>query len=923
MLQSFPVLEKDGILDLENMSPSGEGDPQNSLRKVVQEDKNNESPKAASVDSNGPVETLGTPLKNQENQVAQSELVDLQDNEPTPNKEQGNEPPQPKIVNMQGNGLEKEQESLNRTPQNIIQKIPDLTDDEGSEILENKIAENMNMQTERLFDIIEDLQRIIRTQWSNCKDVKTATNTLKFMMERANRVKSHSMDLPEFLERRPLQDQQGYEYIGRMNKAWIQMKELFEMARNLLCSLPSSYGEIIKRNDVKASSGSSVLSDLKEKNAVKAKELANRAQSIMANSAVDRFRKPSTPSSVVSVLKGKNVIKNKELDKRALATAKADANIKELYGSEGGKALNKILGSFQPPKRKEDQGQNSKNAVPQHNYGSLDGDLQILDRTNAWVNADPKSTYQPKILPRGKKLEEFREEHPSIQEPIPRNRNFNIKPREPRPYVKVLDAKSDAPEEPIHGNQNFNPRGPRPNVRVWNARSDVIGPEDSVSQHSRRHIYDRPEPFRPGYRQNKYDFPEPKWYSVSTKKHPEEEKPIHYGKIKSFRQLFENAFDMNYLFDPMAKERSEKLKPVRFDGNNVELFKEFEQSVLIRIINNNSSDFDEKFLALLDTLSGSPLAVVQSYTEKLDVCNFVKAIEDLYYAYGEDNKFRDALLRQLMNEEPVDVKRPETLLKLRALIGRVFRAFGGDTKGNHVLSTSFVMESIRMTPEASLSYKAWLCSTRTKKSLKAFEEWLEWEYSQDMEDVLKQKTSRGYKNLKRQPILNNALEVMEEIQEPEKAQVLWTPESSQVKEAKDNSEIARQDDPVLMSTGQAKIMEKRCQLCFGEPHKFANCRVFMNMTPDQRKIALLIRDGCFRCTGIGHIGSKCLSKMNCQKCQNSEHHETICEASLDSWNAVISKKWDNSKNLKESPIPKPRKETEVKKTFLVQGEDLQ
>ena len=192
-----------------------------------------------------------------------------------------------------------------------------------------------------------------------------------------------------------------------------------------------------------------------------------------------------------------------------------------------------------------------------------------------------------------------------------------------------------------------------------------------------------------------------------------------------------------------------------------------------------------------------------------------------------------------------------------------------------------------------------------------------------MEDVLKQKTSRGYKNLKRQPILNNALEVMEEIQEPEKAQVLWTPESSQVKEAKDNSEIARQDDPVLMSTGQAKIMEKRCQLCFGEPHKFANCRVFMNMTPDQRKIALLIRDGCFRCTGIGHIGSKCLSKMNCQKCQNSEHHETICEASLDSWNAVISKKWDNSKNLKESPIPKPRKETEVKKTFLVQGEDLQ
>ena len=152
----------------------------------------------------------------------------------------------------------------------------------------------------------------------------------------------------------------------------------------------------------------------------------------------------------------------------------------------------------------------------------------------------------------------------------------------------------------------------------------------------------------------------------------------------------------------------------------------------------------------------------------------------IYYAYGESTKFRDALLRQLKNEEAVDVKRPETLLKLRALIGRVFRAFGGDTEENHVLSTSFVMESIKMTPEASFSYKAWLCSTRRRKSLKAFEEWLEWEYSQDMEDILKQKTSQCYKNLKRQPILNMALEVVEETLEPEprsqyqRSLICWT-----------------------------------------------------------------------------------------------------------------------------------------------------
>ena len=73
---------------------------------------------------------------------------------------------------------------------------------------------------------------------------------------------------------------------------------------------------------------------------------------------------------------------------------------------------------------------------------------------------------------------------------------------------------------------------------------------------------------------------------------------------------------MSYLFDPKAKDRSEKLRPVKFDGHNVELFREFEQSVLIRIINNKILDFDEKFLSLLETLGGSALAVAQSYAEE-------------------------------------------------------------------------------------------------------------------------------------------------------------------------------------------------------------------------------------------------------------------------------------------------------------------
>ena len=886
-----PAVEADKVLDLEDPIdlPTLGGDMRDSLL-LPQEEVNQDEERRLSVTDTSlkePVQALSPPTT--PNVILTPEVTQDQEIEVISNDSNGPVEVIDETATNKGVGLT-EAVVLVQPKQNVdpavSEPIEDLSDDDVSEILENKVAENMNMQTERLFDIIEELQRIVRTNWSN-KDMKAAVNTLKFLKERANRVKSHSMDLPEYLERRPMSNQRGYEYISRISKAWDQVKELHTMAKNLLVNLPNSNKKGTEKIDAKVPSGSSVVSDLKEKNDLKGKELDARAKSITANSVTGKKHNKSPISSVVSVLKGKNVVKNKELDKRALAAAKAGANIKEMYGSEGGKIINRMLDLSQPPKRREGGEQNPKIILPQE-YGSMDGDLQILDRTEAWVNADDQnSAYQPKILPKGKKLEEFVEEHPSVQGNIPRNRNFNIKPKEPRPDVKILGT----------------------------GGSDNIRPEDSVSQPSRRHFRERRQPIRP----NRYPTLEENWVCVPTKKHPQTDKPLHHGKIRSFRNLFENSFNMNFLFYPNAKERSERLKPIYFDGNNVEVFREFEQSVLIRIINNPSVDFDEKFLSLLATLGGAALSVAQSYSEVLDVSNFVKAIEDLYYSYGEPTKFRDTLLRQLMNEDPVDLKKPETLQKLRALIGKIFRAFGGDSGGDHILSTSFVMETIKMTPETAMSYKAWLCSTRTRKNLKAFEQWLEWEYSQNMEDNLRQKAARGYKNLKRQPILNATLEVIEENNEPENPPVLWTPGSNDMEETQASPKASMQDNTVLMSAGQAKIMEKRCQLCFGDVHKFANCRVFMNMTPDQRKIALLIRDGCFRCTGVGHIGTKCMSKMNCQKCQNQEHHESICEASADSWNAVVDKKWEKPSN--NVPTPRPRKETEVKKTFLVQGED--
>ena len=909
------VMQNDNILDLEDIDnlPSSLPNGVQSTpiqEEVVQDNQDDKRPsKCSSTDSNGPVETLDMPNQEINKQLAQPKPVEPQDNGPLQGPNNMNMTTQETEANEQ---LAQPQTMDPQIKSPIVEEIiQDLSDDEGSEMLENKVAESLHMQTERLYDLIEELQRVNQTKWLDCKDMKAGIDKLKFMKEQANKVKAHSLDLPEFLERRPMGNQPGYEYIGRLIKAWEEIKGLFGEAKIMVCNLPTSSGDNTKKLNQKVHSASSVVSHLKEKNALKEEELATRAKSIAARSVP---KKPSPASSVVSELKEKNARKEQELTKRA----KSIAAVREIYGSVNGGAVNKLLGQgSRYIKQKEGREQCPKVILPTQEHGSLDGDLQILDvpqtdRTEAWVNAEKQksSSHRPKILPRGKTLDEFKEEHPSIQDAIPRNRNFNIKPREPRPDVTIL----------------------REGELYDDKRSDEIRPEDSVSQQSRKHIsrkttFDRRESFRSGgYRQPRSFAPSPEddWVCVVTEKHPETDKPLHRGKITSFENLFKNSFQMRYLFNPRANGNTQgsysRTIIHKFDGNNIEMFRSFEQGVLMKIINDDTLNIDGKFYQLLEYLGGAPLFVVEAYAEKLTITNFVNAIEALYYAYGEPTKFRDALLRQLMNEDPIDLKKPESLLRINALIKRVFRSFGGNTGKDDLLSMSFILEAIKMTPETAYAFHNWLGSNMRTKSLELLQRWLEWMYNQNISELMRRRSVQCFKNPKRQPILNQTLEIMKEL--PESDNDIQIPPTPKIIEKTEPKAVKIMEEPVLMSTGQAKIMEKRCQLCFGDIHRFSNCRVFMNMTPDQRKIALLIRDGCFRCTGIGHIGSKCMSKMNCQKCQNSEHHESICEASVDSWNAVVNKKWGNSTAQVDSPIPKPRKETEIKKNFLVQGEDL-
>ena len=114
---------------------------------------------------------------------------------------------------------------------------------------------------------------------------------------------------------------------------------------------------------------------------------------------------------------------------------------------------------------------------------------------------------------------------------------------------------------------------------------------------------------------------------------------------------------------------------------------------------------------LLKATSDTPLAVVQAYTDELSLENFVLAIEALYYAYGEPTQFRDSLVRQLINEDRIDLMKPESLVKMSALISRIFRAFGELEASDEDLSMSLILSSVKMTPATIISFNTWLSAT--------------------------------------------------------------------------------------------------------------------------------------------------------------------------------------------------------------------
>ena len=216
------------------------------------------------------------------------------------------------------------------------------------------------------------------------------------------------------------------------------------------------------------------------------------------------------------------------------------------------------------------------------------------------------------------------------------------------------------------------------------------------------------------------------WVVVRTEENPECSKPRHFGPITDLSQLFKTTFQESQVYDPFYgghdRHFVDRIKILKFNGRNPELFREFEMGILTKIVNNKRLDWDAKFLSLLGNLSGCPFSTVNAYSEKLNIENFVQAIEDLWYTYLQPEIYQNALVQQLLMANPVDVLKIETLKETEALITKIYRTFGCSMSDD--IATANFLGKIKMTSKSKLEFLTWLASRHENQTLRSFKEWL-------------------------------------------------------------------------------------------------------------------------------------------------------------------------------------------------------
>ena len=122
----------------------------------------------------------------------------------------------------------------------IPQKFTITQEENNSFDIEIDFQEKILFETEKIYDLIELLDRANNSNWSSCKFQSEGLAKINLIKQRLNGIHERSIALPAFVERLSMKDQEIYGYISMMLTAWEQINEKLKVSQQIVFSLPLS-----------------------------------------------------------------------------------------------------------------------------------------------------------------------------------------------------------------------------------------------------------------------------------------------------------------------------------------------------------------------------------------------------------------------------------------------------------------------------------------------------------------------------------------------------------------------------------------------------------------------------------------------------------------------------------------------------------
>ena len=141
---------------------------------------------------------------------------------------------QPKMSRISMSDSEYTEESFEIPDELALDNVhPNMDMDE-----ELQFQDNILQQTEKIYDVIEELDLINNANWSSTKFHPEALKKLNFIKEKLTIIYKDSIGTMEFEDRENMKDQEGYEYISMISSAWETVKKQLALSKQIVSQLP-------------------------------------------------------------------------------------------------------------------------------------------------------------------------------------------------------------------------------------------------------------------------------------------------------------------------------------------------------------------------------------------------------------------------------------------------------------------------------------------------------------------------------------------------------------------------------------------------------------------------------------------------------------------------------------------------------------